>query len=194
MTSDRAVSLNMGFIISAKSSMIGDNPDVQEIAHDMRFLSIALNGKSILLPEYVVSLSIARNEKRIKSFFSIQKKQIIGYKLEITDYSLTKAVKTGTVLKNGAVVSTALLSLNNSHPVIYSRDFIGYFFEFCFSGVAWFLVPDNGNPVRCKFSFSRIPILAFKSENSKLNAASEKISKQIFYDIVKRKNVEVKFI
>ena len=175
-----------GFIISATNSMVNDHPVSPEIEKDI--LNKRISDKQHMLPfiNYIIHLYLQSNGARIKEYFERTGKKPTGWKVELAKFRITVSHKTGVLFKDEQIVSVNLLNLADSHPVQFSRDFTGYFFEFSTTGKILF---TSGKQVieTTKFSLSKIPILAFKSNNSMINEKSRKISEEILFRLLKKK-------
>lgn len=180
---NRAVSFNAGFITSATNSMVNDHPSVAAIEHDVLRFQVQQGNSSLPLINYIVNELLKANNKKIGEYFKVNGKRVSGWKMEIKQFKLMAAHKTGVMIEEGEVRMVKLLNLKDSHPVQFSRDFIGYYFELSIKGR---LIFKSGSQVaeRTELQISRIPLLAFKSNNSITNAKARKMSEEILFKLV----------
>ena len=181
----KAHNYHPGFIISATNSMVNDHPIIAEIERDILKKSVPVKNSLVPFINFLVQIYLRENSGRIQEYFSKTHKQVTGWKLSIIKFNVTSSFKSGVLFREDTIVEVKLLNLTESHPVQYSRDFTGYFFEIYTLGDIIF---SKGPKVVHKtgFRFSKIPILAFKSTNAVINEASRSISREIFYRLLKK--------
>lgn len=189
---NRSVPFNTGFITGAVNSMVNDHPSVAAIEQDVARFKVAHGTSSLPFSTYVVNELLKSNNKKIAEYFNVTKRQVNGWKLEIKQFKLSGAHKTGVMIEGDEVGMVKLLNLRDSHPVQFSRDFIGYFFEVTIKGRIIF---KSGNTVaeRTELIVSRLPLLAFKSNNSITNTKARRMSEEILFKLV-GKSVKVVYI
>ncbi|HBD96108.1 MAG: hypothetical protein A2015_17035 [Spirochaetes bacterium GWF1_31_7] len=175
----RPISIHIGFIISATAAMIDDNPIKEKIENELGKLKFSDSNKLLTIGELILKKTIMANKDRIVEYSKLAgKSDFCGYSIVDSRFVLTKYVKTGVILEKTTPTIVKLLSIKNPHPVLYSRDFIGFFFEASITGVINLMYTDKSK-VKAKIAFTKIPILAFKSENSINNTTSLNISKSV---------------
>ncbi len=178
-----SVPVHTGFIISATAAMIDDNPLKENIENELSDLKFTDTNKLLTISEIILKKTIMQNKERIVEYSKLAgKSDFCGYSITECRFFLTKYVKTGVMLEDNAPKTVKLLSIKNPHPVLYSRDFIGFFFEASITGFINLIYADKSK-IKAKISFTKIPILAFKSENSINNTTSLTISKSVMRKI-----------
>lgn len=182
---NRSIVQHTAFIIGASPAMIGDNPDKEQIAYELSKIKFTSGKKMISIVEVLILKTIFSNKQRINEYFKTH--TLSNFHLEKSNLHITKYGKTGAILQNDKLISAAMFSMNNPHPIIYSRDFIGYFFEITATGEIELIFTDNFRQ-KVRILFSRIPVLAFKSENSTVTQASSDISTAILEKLTRRKH------
>lgn len=176
-------SVKIAFIISATTSMIADHPKKEDIEEDLTNLCFSDMNKLISLQEVIIVNILKSNKERINEYGkNMFNKNFLGYEKPKSVLTIGKSVKTGVLIDENGIKAVKLLSLNNPHPVIYNRDFIGYFFEISIKGRIKLFFEDKKTE-NAEISLTKIPVLAFKSENSINNEKSLKISREILKKI-----------
>ncbi|MCG8570515.1 MAG: checkpoint protein HUS1 family protein [Spirochaetes bacterium] len=186
-----SVPLNLAFIAAATNAMINDIPRIPEIEQELFTLKMIDQDLMLPLPDFLVYEVFRKNSEKVKAFIQANNQQFTSLKIITSDFRITTHHKTGVIINQKGIQEVKLLNLKDSHPVQYSRDFIGYYFDLNWQGQVIFKCTKND--IKLKYQFNRIPLLAFKSENSINNQRSRKISAQILSKIVNRK-VEVIYL
>jgi len=158
--------------------MINDRPKIEDVSEDvfnLRILSKDLK-KSYGISDFIIEKSVKSNLNMLKAYFNSLGLKFDGYKTFLKDFKVSSLSKCGALIKNEEIIQARLMGINDSHIVQFDRDFIGYFLNINFSGKITFFLNKNPLEVNIPFSFSRIPLLSFKSENAFKNDFNKKIT------------------
>ncbi len=180
--------INLGFISSAVASMINDKPKIDQVTEDVKNLQILSEDslRSYKLTLFILDKSIKLNLAILREFFSKKNLNFDSYSVTPKDLKVSNLSKCGALVIDGSIKQVRLMGINDAHILQFDRDFIGYFLFFSFSGKILFFYKKKLLDIKINYSFSKIPLLSFKSENAFKNQQNRDITYDILINLTNK--------